>query len=403
MALIFDEQSMMDSNVFKYEKRLASATRFLTSAGAVLVRYFNLAENRTTTDRGLKDIDQLFGKRSPLRFNDIKNFPLYEFGQTNPNNTDEQQLEDITAEGECTIQPSTIVPHQYDMFILNHIRMFAIFQVVDVQYDSMKQNGLYKIKYRLLSTSEETLHQLENQVVGKYDMDLSSMGTGVNPIIQQDDYILMRQLRKVVSEMIRSYKAMFYDARHNCFLYYNPQTGRRLFDVCGNEFMATHGIMNDDNSNSVVMLHGKVREPQFPALYNYSIYKWLELDAPKNMIQQFHYILADTMKYPTSSFGRWNEMDIDMIWPVSMQQAQCNHQEHCFFDTDFVDCVINNITPADLYRKFIFDYINNPHGISIKDVSLNIGDGLFQSNRTIDAFLYTPIVIYIIRKILRMR
>ena len=403
MALIFDEQSMLDSNVFKYEKRLASATRFLTSAGAVLVRYFNLADNRTTTDRGLKDIDQLFGKHSPLRFNDIRNFPLYEFGQTNPNNTDEQQLEDITAEGECIIQPSTIIPHQYDMFILNHIQMFAIFQVTDVQYDSMKQNGLYKIKYRLLSTSEETLELIKNQVVEHFDMDLSSMGTGVNPIIQQDDYILSRQIRRVISEMIQSYKAMFYNERHNCFLYMNRQTGRRLFDLCGNEFMAKHSIMNDENSSRVIMLHSKLREPQFPILYNHSIYKWLELDVPKNLVWQFHYLLADAMKYPTSSFGRWNESDIDVIWPPAMQQSQCNHQEHCYFETEFVDQIIHDQSPVDIYRKFIFDYINHPHSLSIKDIPLTIGDNLFQSNHTMEAFLYTPMIIYMIRRILRMQ
>ena len=149
MSLIFDEKTMLDQNIFKYENRLKAATSRFVGEGALLTKYFNLSENRTTVDRGLQSIDQLFGQKSPLRFNQISNFPIYGTQPFNPANDDSNQIEDINVEGEAIILPSTVVPRPNDFFMLNHLKMKAVFRVVDVQYDSMKIEGYYKIKYYL--------------------------------------------------------------------------------------------------------------------------------------------------------------------------------------------------------------------------------------------------------------
>ena len=218
MGFVFDEQTFLDQNLFKFESRLKSSTSRFIAEGAVLTTYFNLAENRTTVDRGLQTIDQLFGKNSPLRFNKVKNFPLYSFAQMNPTNDDSAQVEDIGADGECVLLPCTVVPHQNDFFILNHLKMKALFRVTEVQFDSMKVNGYYKIKYHLYSNSDETIAQLEKQTVNTYNTDLNAIGTEVNPIIKEDDFVLRSKIRQLVVKMIESYKALFYNSRHNCFL-----------------------------------------------------------------------------------------------------------------------------------------------------------------------------------------
>ena len=147
-SLIFDEKTMINGNIFKYEQRLQSHMNKYIGTGAVLTTYFPLNENATTVDRGLQTEDQIFGRKSPLRFNQVNDFPLHEFGQANPENTDEQQVEDILVEGDATILPQTIVPKQNDFFMVNHLKMNALFRVTSVTYDSMKREGFYKIHYR---------------------------------------------------------------------------------------------------------------------------------------------------------------------------------------------------------------------------------------------------------------
>ena len=402
-SLIFNEESLLTNNIFKYEQRLQSQSNKYIENGAMLTTYYSIREDATTVDRGLRDIEQLFGHKSPLRYNKILNFPVYGFGQANPTNTDEIQIEDINVEGECVILPSTTVPNPNDFFIINHLKMDAIFQVKEVSYDSMKVEGFYKIAYRLVSTSKETLANLEKACEETYHTDLDAIGTNKNPIVQVDDYARQGQIQKMCNMMISSYKAMFYNERHNAFLFHTHETGERWFDMCGNEFMAKHNLMNPPNSNKAVMLHNKLRDQQFPIYYNNSIYNWLENDAPLKHLQMFHFQLSPADHYRDSSFFRWNEGDIWVIQPLGTHQTGVHSQELYFFDNEQFEAFNNpKANPTSEFDKLIHKFINKPSEISIQDISLDTADVLLSSVRHRDVFLYTPIILFIIKKILRM-
>lgn len=401
--LIFSEKEFLDGNIFQFEQRLHSHVNKYIQGGAILSTYFSQQGNATTVDRGTRDIDQLFGKQSPLRFSKISNFPLYAFGPTNPDNTDENQIEDITVEGDFIVLPSTTVPNVFDFFILNHLKMTALFQVTSVTYDSMKIDGFYKIRYRLISTEDETIQKLNNQVVEKYSVDLNAVGSNLNPVIQEDEFIHKKQVQQMVSQMIMSYRALYYNERHNCFLYHHPDMGLDWFDLCGNEFMAKHSIMNNENSTKVIILNSKIRDIQLSLFYNNSIYNWLELGAPARMLQNFHFILNYADGYPYSSFVKWNDGDIQVMQPLGLHQVGVNFREYSFFDADQLAAFIDvNHEPTSYYEKLIWKYIHYPNQLKITDVSLYTADSLISSIRHIDTFLYTPIVIYIIRAILGM-
>jgi hypothetical protein len=395
-GLIFDEASLLNNNIFAYEKRLFSASGRYIENGGLLTSYYQIREAATTVDRGIQDIESLFGHRSPLRFNHIKNFPIYGFGALAPNNTDDINIEDISVEGDCIIFPSTIVPHPNDFFIINHLKMNAIFQVVAVHYDSMKIEGYYKINYRLHSTSNEVLDWLSKQTVETYHTDLDALGTEISPIIKEDNFILRQQILQMSNKMIDSYKSLFYNDRHNCFLY--NHNGYRLFDSCGNEFMAKHSLMNAANSNKVIVLHDKLHDNRFPLMYNNSIYNWLELDAPISLIQKFPYELIDISHYRDSSFYRWSDYDIKILYPDLTQKTN-----DTYFDTKQLTSLMEyeSIIGND-YERLIHKFIHSSNTICTADISLNISQTLFTSVNSMEVYLYTPIILYIIRKIMRL-
>lgn len=403
MGLIFDERSMMDDNIFKYEQRFKAQTSKFIENGAMLVTYWTIADNQTTVNRGMRDIEELFGDKAPLRFNRIRNFPVYGFGASNPENTDEANVEDINISGECIIIPGTIVPNPNDFFTINHYKggeVKAVYQVVNVDYDCMHRENYYKIRYRLHSTTQRVLDWLEKQTVGNYNTDLNAIGTNLNPIIEEDTFILKTQVQQMVNQMIQSYRGMFYDSRHNCFLFYNQERGERWFDMCANEFIAKHSLMNPPNSSKVIVLHSKLEEKQFGFYYNNSIYNWLELGAPKRLLRKFHFQLSPAEYYTHSSFARWNEGDIEVIQPLGTHQVGINNQDLSFFDEgQYQGFEQTDLEPTTEYEKLIWKYLNRPNELSIKDVSLFTGDALLNSIRHVDVFLYTPIILYLIRKI----
>ena len=399
--LIFDESTMINGNIFKFENRLQSHVNKYIENGAVLVTYYAQDENASTTDRGFQDIEDLFGNRSPLRFNEIKNFPLYGFGQANPENTDEQQVEDINVEGDCVVLPSTIVPKQYDCFIVNHIKMVQLFQITNVAYDSMKVDGYYKIHYRLYSTSKETIQGIQNRLVtATYHTDLNAIGSNVNPIIKEDDFILRGKIQQMIGQMIDAYKSLFYNERHNCFLYRDYDLGMDVFDMCGNEFMAKHGLMNYANSSKVVVLNNKINDQQFPIRYRNSVYNWMEIGAPQRLLRKFEFYLCESNAYPYSSFERWNE-SVLIMHPLATNEVGTISDTYSFFDNNQFRTLMDTKEPYSDYEKLIWKYVNKTD-LSINDISLYTADALLSSVRNKDIYLYTPIIIYIMREILDM-
>lgn len=401
-GLVFSEENLIRGNVFKFEERLHSPLNKYVENGAILTTYFSQDENISTVDRGTGDIDKLFGKHSPFRWHKINNVPLYGFGQANPENTEENNIEDISIEGECQIIPDTVAPKQYDLFIINHLQMVHLFVVTAVHYDSMKPDGYYKINYRLWSTAQETIDKVEAQCLDTSYMDLRAIGTSTNPVVKEEDYLYRTRVEKMVDAMIDAYRGLYYNDRHNCFLYTNPSDGLRWFDLCGNEFMARYSIINHQDSTKVIVLHDKIQDNQMAVYNNNSVYNWLELGAPERLLQRFYFILHDASAYPLSSFELWGDGDVQIMQPISIRHAKINNQQYSFFDTDQLNAFLDKTKEPESseYDKLIWRYIHKGNDIGVKDVSLYTGDALLNSIRHMDTFLYTPMIIYIIRQIL---
>lgn len=404
MPFIFNEQSAIDGNIFKFEKRLHSRMNKYIENGAMLVTYFSIDQNASTVDRGLQSIEALFGNNAPLRYNIIEDFPLFGFGQTNPENDSENNMEDIVNNGQCLIIPSTIMPRPNDFFIIKHIKQDALFKVTGVSYDSMKEDGFYRIDYILQSTSRDTINMLKQQVVGNYHTELSAIGAeDMNPIIKEDDWEYRNKIMQMMIQMMMSYRALFYNEKHNCFLYHDPNSGLDWFDTCGNEFIAKYGLMNPENSMNVIVLHDKLKDSQFPYYYNNSIYKWVELDCPNRFLQNFFFRLKAASYYKYSSFCAWNDTNIQVIIPFSKNENGINNRDYSYFDNDQLNSFLNKqIQPnASEYDLLIWKYINQEK-LLLKDVSLYLSDALLNSIKYFDTFFYTPIILYIIKKILKM-
>lgn len=399
-TLQFNEESLYTGNINKYTARLASPLSRFVENGAILTTYYNVNMDRSTFDRGIQDIDNLFGKHAPLRYDRIINFPLYGFDQANPTNSDEKQMEDINVEGNAVILPSTLVPHENDMFIVNHLQMRGIFQVKEVIYDSMKVEGYYQIRYELKSTSDETFKNIENQTINRYKFKPDAVGTTLNPIINEDDYVKRNEIESMVNTMIDSYTSLFYNKRHNCFLYEDNQTGTRWFDFCGNHFMAKHSLMNKPNNTNVIMLHHKLIDTRFNYYYERSVYKWIERDAPKRFMNKFKFRFVDGIAYIDSSFYNWYEDDIMIALPV---HPICDTQICYNFFNDkqlsLFDCPCEE--SMNEYETIIQKFINGTL-FSINDISLYTADALMSSIYNPHQYFYTPIIIYIIRKVLSM-
>lgn len=425
-GLIYDEQSLVDGQVYKYDKYLHSRTNKYTGAGRLMVDYWNMNDSNTTTSKGFNTHYQIIGNDSPLRYDEINNMILLGFSPLQP---EEKQasttnVRNYGLSGEAFIIPGTIIPRENDFFIIKHINMNHLFRVIQVTQDGLNTDGSYKINYELFSTNPQEIVKLRDQTINHYIMDLQTMGgEDLTPIISTQDHELRSRLISMVNDMTENYISRYYDSIHNCFLLH--LNGRTLFDVCGNMFMSKHGVMINDNKNGNIVLNpNKIRDQQLDWLYQKSPYKWIERDAPIRYVDSFKYHIVASWNYPDSSFAQYG-YDVDVMVPVDpwCDSPQCEKyfpdEAVSIFEseTDIRGCTHDNCMCCDKYNYCChrhykcqrFDYVSIIHDFvhgkltDIHKLSLYIGDQLFDNAEWQEIYLWTPIIIYIIKQVLKIK
>lgn len=426
-GLIYDEKTLVQNQMYKYDKYLHTRINRYTGDTRTLVTYWNINDAETSTSLGMNTHYQILGVDSPLRFDKIENMVLLGFNQASPN--DDKQvtgtsIRNYGVSGECYIIPGTIMPKENDMFIVNHLRMEHVFRVTQVTQDGLTTDGSYRIAYSLYTTNPKEICFLEKQTVKLFVMDLQTVGgTDLTPVIGKQDYDHRHRLIKMVDDMVENYIARYYDERHNCFLLH--LNGKTVFDVCAHYFMARTGIMICDNhTRNVVLSDNKLRTNELEYLYQKSPYKWIERDAPLSYLETFKYHYVKASQYPFSSFALYDQGDIDIIYPhdpwcdmeychmyfplkvYEVLESDCDCR--CCCECDCKNCQKRYACHRDwnLKRRDYVSLIHNfIHGNikSINDLSPYIGDQLFDMSMSEQIFLWTPMIIYIIKQTLKIK
>ena len=424
-GLVFDENILTNDQLYKYDQFLHSRVTKFTGDGRTLVTYFNICESQTTTSLGLDDLYMHLGKDAPLRYNKIENMVLLGFSPLTPENTQlsQTQVRDYKLNGEAYIIPGTIMPKENDFFIINSINMNHIFRVTEVGQDGLNTDGSYRITYALFSTNPEEIEWVYKQTVDEYVLDMETIdGEDLTPVIGKQDYIHRIDIIKMVNDMIENYSARYYDQTHNCFVYRG--NGIALFDLCGNMFMEKNGVMlNDKTNRNVVLNRNKVNDPRIDMLYQKSPYKWIERDAPLRYLDYFKYHLVPGYSYPDSSFARYGS-DIQVMipndpWCVSDECKPFFNQRAIDIlenETDIRRCKECECKKCEKRYKcnrhlncVRFDYITLIHDFihgkltTIEQLNTYIGDQLFDNASALEIYLWSPIVIYIIKYVLKMK
>ena len=139
MKLIYDEQSLVDNQMYKYDQYLHARINKYTGSGRTLVIYYNINDQHTTDSFGMNDIYQFIGKESPLRYDKIVNFPLLDFSPLTPqeSNASQTSVRNYALNGDAYVIPGTIMPKENDMFIVKHLNMNNLFRVTSVTQDGI--------------------------------------------------------------------------------------------------------------------------------------------------------------------------------------------------------------------------------------------------------------------------
>ena len=396
MAILINEQKLMDENAFKFENRLnTQVTRFLDKS-PVFVTYYHVNADDVTTDGGYKDVEEIYGKNSPLKFKKIDNFPLYGLDTVQLAIQDTDQGLDTDYQGDAVLLPNTIKPLQNDFFTINHVtKGVFLFRIISVDYDNIRPDNFYKITYRLESLEERVLNDINDQVNEKYTCILENIGSDNNCIIEESYYEQLQKVDALYNDMVNTYKTIFYSTRYNCFLG-ETAIGMKIYDPLQSVFMNKHSLLRKATDLSSVVLTEMFADKKRQIKYERSIYRFFERRDLK-IISTFKYYLYQGMDRKDSAFYLWQDesvMFVEVPEKAVFDQKAPNELLPIELVNSFKFNAPTQSPYVDLMQKFVR---NEP--LTIYDIPLDLNEELLKLDANDEVFFYTPILMYIIKTI----
>ena len=391
MAILIDEKKFINDNVFQFENRLnSSISRFLDKS-PTFVTYFHINNNESTTDGGFKDIEEILGKRSPLRFQKITDFPLYGLEPIVLNIVDGDQGLDTDYSGEAVVLPNTIKPLQNDFFMINTVKGSFIFRVISIQYDNIRPDNFYKLEFKFEYLDDEKVDNLNNQVEEKFTCVLQNIGTENTCLIQEEYLEIINSIDDLFNDMVNTYKVIFYNERYNCFLG-EMDGGKKIYDPLQTVFFNKHKLLNKKNDLKTIVLSEGFVDNKRKIKYEKSIYRLFERRDTK-LVKPLYYNTFPAMYKKDSQFYRWHDQSVYVADIPTLPNMEG--------DINLLPLSISNSFKLNgptesKYIELMQKFIRNEE-ISLYDIPLDLNEELLLLDANEEVFFYTPILLYIIQ------
>lgn len=390
MAIILDEHRLVDDTIFKYEERLnTQISRFLDKS-PVFTEYYHINANETTVDSGYKDVEEVIGERSPIRYQKINDFPIYGLDAIILAINESEEGLNTEYSGEAVILPNTIRPLQDDFFIIKHVKGPYLFRVTGIEYDNIRPDNYYKISFKFEYLDDEMVRLLNNQVNETFTCILQNVGTENNCLIEETYFEKLKEIEDMYNEMVNTYKVIFYSNRHNCFL--GDFGEGKIFDPLMSVFINKHKLLNRKNDLSTILLSDGFEDPKRKIKYEKSIYRFFERRDAKTS-KPFNYMLLPSTSKHDSSFYRWNEDAISIVEIPTNMEGTYN-----ILPLDIANIFKLNGPTESPYIDMMRRFIRNEE-FTIHDIPGDLNEVLLSLDANEEFFFFTPILMYIIQTV----
>ena len=292
------------NKVGQYSKYLDKSPTFVT--------YYHINEALSRSDVGTGNIESELGERSPIRFNKITNFPMYNIPELRPDINYDETGYDIELDcNDLVILPNTIRPKAGDYFIVSLGGGFKeyLFRVNNFRYNTIQSNDFYTIDADVkdIGTGLE-IKRMPGQISETYLTVFENIGTQDKCFLKTTDIDYLNGLSDLYYKLRDYYKNAFYVRDLNCFTYQTgkySETGRPIYryDMYLESFINKSQIYYDKNSEeSLVLTPADVVEGDFSFTFDLTLYNAL-LEKSVELLRPYCYLTTEVITMPYSIFN----------------------------------------------------------------------------------------------------
>lgn len=373
-------------------------TAFLQGQGTpVLVTYYNLNDNVSTTDTGTYTVDDVLGEDSPLRYNKIENFPVYGLKEIILEiEQGEGDVLDTNFDTELIILPNSIKPTEFDFFVYTFKNGRNItFRVNNLQLGTIRNNDYYKISVHLKDIdSQDTMNDLNSQTVQTFKTNLDTIGTNDKCLIENTTFDKMDRIKKIINHITGQYVDMFYSKRFNSVILQGGLEGEFiLYDPFLTQFLINTSVL--DNDRDYIVLVNFDGRNDIRRDYNSTLFRSIETKNISNLadlrMSPIGFRNVDTNPFSYNGIGN--------VFTIEIYNNDVEYAGNDYMNYDFIR-KIKNIDPEEPVEisdieNIIFKYLTSDNDIAI----INDDDLNTLSNYIFDysdySFRIVPIVLFI--------
>ena len=395
-----------------YSKQKTSQFSKYLQKNPVFVTYYAINQQLSRADTGTGSVKEQIGTSSPIRYNEIKEFPVYNLSDMKPDiQNDETEGLDINMDlSGIVILPNTITPCPDDFLYVKMPGMSygVLLRVTEFEFNSIQSNDYYTINCELRATDtksgySQTYIQLQKQVVEKYSCIFENIGTEDKCLIQDTELAKANSTLELINLLKDSFYDTYYDRDIGTFVYRDFSSGVNpiyYYDLYLIRFIIDSKIYDDVSGERCVTLSlDDVLPINFGNLYRRSLwYAILQKDV--TYLSRYSYYTEGSISKVTSPF-KINECNTKTI-QLTYKDAPIDSGSSLFI-TGYISEyfpieLTNNLKDKESYTptyldEIIFNYIL--YGNMEIDKNRLANENLHSSLRN---YRYIPILIYILEK-----
>lgn len=373
--------------------------RFLDNA-PITITYYNQSRVESTVDEGFHNTNEFAGDDSSIRYNKIENVPLYAVGASQIEmNEDETGLKPGFA-SEGILLPNMFMPIANDFFVISYMDRHILFKVTDVNPGTIKSNEYFKISFKFNKIEADDELDIEEQVSSEYVTIFDNIGTEDKVVIEKEVYIQIEKYKTIIHTMKNRYIETFFYNKLNSFLchYKFNNEDKLVYNKYLTNFCIKNKLFFEKNQYETIYLEIEVSKGRmFEKEYNDSLFKSIEESSVELIKTHKNFMFPKFINEKTNVFFNRQEPIHDILL---MQDKEADFYTPAL-NEELIEKLIstddqfiyNNI--KDSYLLIIKKYLNKS---KIEEEDIERLDN-FPLEYDGDLFILTPIVIYLLKKI----
>ena len=388
MGRFIEEKDVIEKYINNFTGTTKDFSRFIEGSPN-FVTYYSKDIMNSMEDQTLQGVMEVIGVESPIKFNKIENFPIYNMEQIDPNlEYDTENGLDTSVESTAIVLPNTLKPLPNDYFLVNYLNKDYLFRISNVETSSIDNKVFYRITYILSGDNLGILE--ERQLTEEYKVVYENIGKEAKSILKTTDFLLLGKIDDAFNILSKQYTKLFYNKFYNTFLFKD-----QLYDNMLMKFIQSNNLF----INSKTFLKNIKIEPllnesmdEFFA-YDNSIYSAIEEKSTDNL-ENLNYTLEE-INDSKSIFNLYkNKYN---ILHISYSESDSSDLLP-LFTSDFIKRIKTNEPYTDDNYKinnFIINFLNNAL-VEEEIVNFITKEKI---KETLDNYMIIPCILFILKEI----